>query len=374
MKARKDGRFPATQWIEGRKVYAYGKTPEEAAANLEEKLKSIHLTNKLDDTPATPVTLHDLAKSAWWPWMEARVAAGAIEPETFARYKDIYKRYVRDGLGRLPLESVTEDDVQMQVYAWGAAGVAASTVHNVVGIIRAAYRQGRRRKLTKNNPTIELEMPTKTAERHRPMSVDQAAELLHKVDGTPLSCPVFMAVFLGMREGEICGCPRENVDTTALTVTVDRQYCDPKIKGEKPYMKMHTKGGEGKGGRKPRVIPLDKDLMDELLRRADPEFKYLVSYKRYGVNKDMLLPGKLSKLWLAERSRLGYPEYTFHDLRHAAASVMVDAGTHPIIAKEVLGHKRLKQTEDYTRAPDSAKRLAVETVSLAFKNANDRLL
>jgi integrase len=40
------------------------------------------------------------------------------------------------------------------------------------------------------------------------------------------------------------------------------------------------------------------------------------------------------------------PDLDFHDLRHTFASLMVAAGVHPRVLKDVMGHESIKVTMD----------------------------
>ena len=47
--------------------------------------------------------------------------------------------------------------------------------------------------------------------------------------------------------------------------------------------------------------------------------------------------------FLSARKRAGL-EIRFHDLRHLAATLMAEAGHHPLVIADVLGHKSLQTT------------------------------
>jgi site-specific recombinase XerD len=52
--------------------------------------------------------------------------------------------------------------------------------------------------------------------------------------------------------------------------------------------------------------------------------------------------------WKKARAAAGYPETKFHDLRHGAASEMINAGIDLLTVGRVLGHKSVVSTKRYS--------------------------
>ena len=66
--------------------------------------------------------------------------------------------------------------------------------------------------------------------------------------------------------------------------------------------------------------------------------------------------------WLSARKRAGLT-LRYHDLRHMAATAMAEAGHHPIIIADVLGHKSLQTTRKYTHPSLAAKAKALGAIT-----------
>ena len=58
----------------------------------------------------------------------------------------------------------------------------------------------------------------------------------------------------------------------------------------------------------------------------------------------------------------GLENFRFHDLRHVAATRMIERGIDIVTVKEVLGHSDIRMTARYAHATSEAKRRAVETL------------
>src|SRR5690606_32057461 len=65
--------------------------------------------------------------------------------------------------------------------------------------------------------------------------------------------------------------------------------------------------------------------------------------------------------------RAGLPSIRFHDLRHSAASILLEMGVHPKIVAEMLGHSQISITMDiYSHAIPGLQKVAVEKMGEAL--------
>jgi integrase len=64
---------------------------------------------------------------------------------------------------------------------------------------------------------------------------------------------------------------------------------------------------------------------------------------------------------------LGLPRTRFHDLRHAHASRLLEAGVHPKVVSEPLGHSSVSFTLDtYSAVVPSMGRVAADAIEEVF--------
>jgi site-specific recombinase XerD len=64
----------------------------------------------------------------------------------------------------------------------------------------------------------------------------------------------------------------------------------------------------------------------------------------------------IQRVWERARAKVGLQAFYFHDLRHSAASEMVNAGVDLFVVGKVLGHRDSRSTERYSHL--TAARLA----------------
>lgn len=151
---------------------------------------------------------------------------------------------------------------------------------------------------------------------------------------------VGLALFCGMRWGEVTGLQWENVDLVRGRVSVRHSLSLlDGLKSPKTFAGI-------------RDNPLPKNLLADLQEihrlRGFPEKGHVILSRRslpmnHSDSHRMMRP-------LFERAGLigedGHPLYTFHKFRHAAGSLLIHGGVNPLHVKQFMGHASIKTTMD----------------------------
>lgn len=115
---------------------------------------------------------------------------------------------------------------------------------------------------------------------------------------------------------------------------------------------------------KPRNIPLSIQAV-EMIRQL-PQWNgcpYVIP------NPTTLKPYvSLYVAWHNARKRAGLGEVRIHDLRHTAASMLVQANVPIYTVSKILGHTQLKTTERYSHLADETLLAATDTAANAMGN------
>jgi integrase len=81
-------------------------------------------------------------------------------------------------------------------------------------------------------------------------------------------------------------------------------------------------------------------------------------------NPDTLKPFvSIKRGWQAARNAAGLPDLRIHDLRHSAASFMVNSGVDLFAVGKVLGHASYQSTQRYSHLANATLLAAVEAGS-----------
>lgn len=178
---------------------------------------------------------------------------------------------------------------------------------------------------------------------------------------------IVLAIFSGLRQGELFGLEWNDVDLKAANLMVRRTVVDlggvvttspPKTgKGQRLVelpqlaivaLEKHRKTMAGEG--------LDKSVI--VFPGEDGGYQ-----RRFGPFRDQ---------FKAILKAAGLPEIRFHDLRHSAATLLLSEGVHPMIVQERLGHSTIAITMDtYSHILPSMQKDAVGKLDHLFKKQRD---
>lgn len=121
---------------------------------------------------------------------------------------------------------------------------------------------------------------------------------------------------------------------------------------------MHLK--KTKSG-KDRIVPMNS-LVAATLKKQDMGSEFVFPHPQ---RKDKALKDVSYSLKTA-CDKIGIEKFRFHDLRHTAATFMVQAGVDLVTIKEILGHSTIQMTMIYCHSSQEAKRKAVQELEKAF--------
>lgn len=194
-----------------------------------------------------------------------------------------------------------------------------ATINRRLAILRRVGNLAHKRWVWTDEPLGERVhlLPERNA-RHVYLTYDQVRDLLIAARGQAIEDAILLAVFTGMRLGEIVKLRPEHLDGDVIRLGTD------------------TKTG------RPRTVPIHPVLQDAIARLPLP------------VGKERLQQG-----FAQARAELGLDHVHFHDLRHTTASWLVQAGVPLYTAGLLLGHASTKTTERYAHLADEHLRQAV---------------
>ena len=174
------------------------------------------------------------------------------KPSTARGYEQLLRSYVVPALGGWKLSQVQRRDVQDFVDDLRKQRLSASTIANILDPLRVIFRRAMRRDEISIDPTDNLDLPAIRGRRDRIEPPERAHEYLAAL---PDSERAFWAValFCGLRRGELRGLQWINVDFEAGVIRVERSW-DP-VKGP-----VDVKTGAGR-----RAVPMAFVVRRELM-------------------------------------------------------------------------------------------------------------
>lgn len=214
--------------------------------------------------------------------------------------------------------------------------LSTATVNREMSCLRRLLTWAEKRGLIERNPMTGFPQCKEPHHRERVLSQDERRRLIEaaREKGSPYHEIVLLALHCGLRQAEI------------LTMT----WACVDLNPEEPAVHLL----KTKSGRR-RKVPLSVELA-ALLGKLPRESGYV--FPSPGNPAKPL--GQPKRAWAAIAKAAGLEDLRFHDLRHTAATTIVQALKGDIgTARDVLGHADISTTARYLN-PTGAARSAIE--------------
>lgn len=299
--------------------------------------------------------------------------AARIRPSTLVSYQLIVTRRVIPHIGAIPIQSVRAADLNDLYAALLATGSSSSgplspkTVRNVHIVLHRAFEDAVRRGLIARNPADHTDVPRVEQQPMNTWSREELRAFLGSVKDDPMYAAWLLAATTGMRRGEVLGLRWTDVDIDRGRASVSQQITTVR---NKPV------AAPPKTAKARRAVALDKRtiLALEKHRRGQAAQQKLAgaSWVNTGLvftrpDGNLIHPDLFSR-WFTQRCRAAeLRRIRLHDLRHGWATMALEAGVHPKIVSEQLGHATTGITLDiYSHVAPSMSADAVERVASAL--------
>jgi site-specific recombinase XerD/predicted RNA-binding Zn-ribbon protein involved in translation (DUF1610 family) len=298
----------------------------------------------------TKASVREYLTKEWLPAVKS-----TIRPSTHNSYLQHVECHICPHIGSVRLAKLTGSQVNA-LYAKlaesgrrdGESGLSALTIHHVHACLHKAMRDAVRWGHIARNPLDAADPPRKQGDGSREMqtwSAEQLKAFLESVADDRLSALWHTIAFTGMRRGEAIGLRWSDVDLENSRLSVRRVL----IPTSREVVVSEPKTAKGR-----RVVALDPATVAVLKRQAARQLVEQASCDEWSetglvftqANGAALDPESVSRYWRAAVKKSMLPAIRLHDLRHTHATLALQAGIHPKVVSERLGHATVSITLD----------------------------
>ena len=292
-----------------------GKTQKEVAQKLRQ------ITASLDDG-----TYKAPCKLTVGEWLDiwTQDYLGGVKVSTAYLYKKNVELYIAPRLGNIKLEALNAHTVQhfynrlVSPTDPAVNPLSAKTVKNIHGVFHKAMQQAVLIGYLRVNPTDACALPRVIKKEMHPLEEDQVAAFLKEIQGSPHEYLYKIALFTGLREGEILGLGWDHIDLENGILTVKRQLRKEQKKGGQYYFSPPKNNRARSISLAPSVVMLFRlqKLAQNSMRMEAGD-----AWQENGLVFSNQIGGYLSYRTVYDCfkrivKRIGSPSTRFHDLRH----------------------------------------------------------
>ncbi len=257
------------------------------------------------------------------PWL-GHIPLGALNAENVKNY---YATLLEKGKIRITKDEKGEE---IKIYA----PLSKRTVQYCHIVLNQALNEAVTLGKIPSNPAKGIKPPKdkrKPKEKMHALDANQLKELLEKALGHRDYVIIFVAAYSGARQSELIGLTWDKIWFHKSAIRIERT-----IHLDKESETGFEERERTKNDPSTRTVIMSKKAMDlfKSVRPKDAKKDDLVFQEKGGPLNRQNLTGRFENL----AAKHGYPDMTFHDLRHTHATILLSDGANINEVAERLGH------------------------------------
>lgn len=230
-------------------------------------------------------------------------------------------------------------------------GLSANTIWHYHANIHKALDYAVKTERIKTNPSDKIELPKKEKHIAEYYTTDELKILLDKAKGSSLETVIYLAVWFGLRRGEIIGLKWDYIDFDKKTLSVVGTVTDKGVSGSRIENLKYRVGA--KTASSIRSFPLTDEMVKYFKSLRE---KQLINQKKFNYNTEWIEfvcvrdDGDLIPLDYVSRAfprflkNNGLKPIKLHELRHSNISLLIENGASMKEAQEWAGHSSYSTT------------------------------
>ncbi len=308
-------------------------------------------------------------------WVDERLSYNEIERNTYNRYCNDFKRFIKDSpLNQCRFSKITEEmletfiktsirDHNLTSKGWG----------NLRILIRGTFKYAKKKGYTEISITSfmgDLDL-SKNMFRRRYFSAEESVftkseeqKIIEYIDShqeTLINLGIKLDFETGLRAGELSALKREDINGNMLTISrTEIMYKDENGRCVYP-VRDHTKGRDGR-----RRIILTKNAIEILNRimelNPDGEFLFMKNGQRTRGNYFTVHLEKICK-------KVGILPRSLHKVRKTYATKLLNGGVDETLVIRQMGHTDISTTKGFYYFDNREDSEAVEMIQRAIGSA-----
>ncbi len=337
---RKNGTWRTQITIEGIRIGSSFKTQHEARAWIIDMRNQINAGLSMN---GRDINLQSFLNN----WLETILNSRAIS--TYDRYKWVVEHRINPILGDVKVSDLSPDRIQNAYRKMKNNGLSNHAILQSHKVLNVALNHAIKMGLMGRNP-CKGTTPPKPIYREMKFYDEHQVKLLldaAKMIDDRLYPFFYITVHSGLRQSELTGLKWEDINWESNTLQVKRQVL---FRAGKNFQFTKPKSRSGNrtlimGNKAMEILTLQKQMLEYHKKEKMEEWEDL----------NLIFPSKVGTPMMPCNIRRSFsrlvkiaqlPKIRFHDLRHTAASLMLNHGIPLLVASKRLGHSKPSITLD----------------------------
>ena len=334
--------------------------------------------NTIDETMNEQMTLKE-----WLAYWLENYVRPIFKPSTYEHYRENCEKHIIPELGNIPIGSITSRMLQQFFNQQAKSGnrrtggpLSAKSMRNMRVVLDVAFKQALAEDVIGSNPvplTVIKSCPTK---KPVVMTDDTQASLERYLfeNSNNYHPAILLALYTGLRRGEICALRWKDYDETTKKLCVNetvRRLCNYDAKPGEPKTMLVFNSVKTDASHRELLMPpvLQKVLHDQkqLYTRKFriPRQDDFIFFSSVG---GVLDPDNLQHYFANLLRKLNLEHVKFHATRHTFATRAIENGIDVSSVSGILGHADVTTTTHfYVHPREKAMALAMQSITPIYR-------
>lgn len=253
---------------------------------------------------------------------------------THKNYKGILKNHLIPLFGHKMLKDININDGNLLIQKLRNESYKSTGINKITGVLNNILVQARKQGYIYKNPIEDIGNQKEEPLEYRYFSKEEIQQFFTYNRNHSQFYFYLIALYTGMRRGELVGLKWDRIDFTNNQILVTRTF-------DSQGLKDTTKSS------KKRVVPIHPKVKEALIElKSNNPLSLFVFCKKNGDHLDLNHISRTFKI-AQKKAGIEYP-IRFHDLRHTFASHYMMNGGSVFDLQKILGHSDIQMTMRYS--------------------------
>ena len=271
-----------------------------------------------------------------------------LRPKTSQDYNRILGKYIFPYFKELHLSDLNTHLINQFYCSLVEGKTGFRTIRYIHSILRVALKDAMFQGLISSNPTTGAILPRWNKQEMHALEEKEVQRFLVAAIDSRFYYFYYLAIVTGMRLGELIGLKWIDIDFHSQVITVRRQAQAIRGRGI-IFSEPKTRSGV-------RKIKVQAHTMDALLEQQKRIRNLRLIAGNKWMENDLVFPSNVGSALITNHLRIdfrkrlsmaGLPRIRIHDLRHTAATLLINHNVPIIVISKMLGHSKPSVTLDF---------------------------